>query len=79
MRRREFIMSVSGAIATHVLPASAQEAGRTYRVGMLFPFPRDRREGLEAITAFSNALRKEGFIEGQNVWRTHDVEMPNPK
>ena len=67
MRRREFIALLCGAIATYILPASAQEAGRTYRVGMLFPFPRNTREGLETITAFSDALRKEGFIEGQNV------------
>jgi putative tryptophan/tyrosine transport system substrate-binding protein len=45
----------------------AHEAGRTYRVGILFPFPRDTREGVETMTAFSDALRKEGFVEGQNL------------
>ena len=67
MRRREFITLIGGAIVASTFPATAQEAGRTYRVGMLFPFPRDTREGLETITAFSDELRKQGFIEGQNL------------
>jgi putative tryptophan/tyrosine transport system substrate-binding protein len=67
MRRRELITLIGGAIIPCAFSAIAQEAGRTYRIGMLFPFPRDTREGLEAITAFSDALRKEGFIEGQNL------------
>ncbi len=33
---------------------------------MLFPFPRDADEAVE-ITAFSDELRKQGFIEGQNL------------
>jgi putative ABC transport system substrate-binding protein len=67
MRRREFITLIGSAIGTHPFPAIGQEAGRTYRVGMLFPFPRDTREGLGTITAFSDELRKQGFIEGQNL------------
>jgi putative tryptophan/tyrosine transport system substrate-binding protein len=67
MKRREFITLIGGAIVACNFPAMAQEAGRTYRVGMLFPFPRDTREGLETMTAFSDALRKEGFVEGQNL------------
>jgi putative ABC transport system substrate-binding protein len=34
---------------------------------MLFPFPRDTREGVGTITAFFEGLRKQGFIEGQNL------------
>jgi putative tryptophan/tyrosine transport system substrate-binding protein len=67
MRRREFITLIGGAMVPCTFPARAQEAGRTYRVGMLFPFPRDTREGVGTITAFSNELRKQGFIEGQNL------------
>jgi putative tryptophan/tyrosine transport system substrate-binding protein len=66
MRRREFITLIGGAIVPCTFPAIAQEAGRTYRVGMLFPFPRDADEAVE-ITAFSDELRKQGFIEGQNL------------
>jgi putative tryptophan/tyrosine transport system substrate-binding protein len=67
MRRREFIMLIGGLIGTRPFQAIAQEAGRTYRVGMLFPFPRDTREGVGVITAFFDELRKQGFIEGQNL------------
>jgi ABC-type uncharacterized transport system substrate-binding protein len=67
MRRREFITLIGGAVVRCTFPAIAQEAGRTYRVGMLFPFPRDTREGLGTITAFFDELRKRGFIEGQNL------------
>ena len=67
MRRREFITLIGGAIVTCPFPAIAQEAGRTYRVGMLFPFPRDTGETVGTITAFSDELRKQGFIEGQNL------------
>jgi putative tryptophan/tyrosine transport system substrate-binding protein len=66
MRRREFITLIGGAIVPCTFPAIAQEAGRTYRVGMLFPFPRDAGEAVE-ITAFSDELRRQGFIEGQNL------------
>ena len=64
MRRREFISLMGGAIIACPFPAIAQEAGRTYRLGMLFPFPRDPSK---AITAFSDELRRNGFIEGQNL------------
>jgi putative ABC transport system substrate-binding protein len=67
MRRREFITLIGGAIVPCTFPALAQETGRTYRVGMLFPFPRDTREGVGTITAFFEGLRKQGFIEGQNL------------
>jgi hypothetical protein len=50
MRRRELIALIGGAIVACTFPAIAQEAGRTYRIGMLFPFPRDTREGLETMT-----------------------------
>ncbi len=71
MKRRDFITLLGGA-ATWPLAARAQEAGRTYRLGMLFP----GRE-VTAIAAFSDQLRQRGFIEDQNLaieyraWGSH--------
>jgi hypothetical protein len=51
MRRREFIIGIglsnaglSSTGLSSIWPpaARAQDAGRTYRIGMMFPFPRDR-------------------------------------
>jgi putative ABC transport system substrate-binding protein len=74
MRRRKFITLIGGAVASWPLAARAQEAGRTYRLGMLFPPP---REDDTAVTAFSDELRRRGFIENQNfvieyrAWASH--------
>ena len=58
MRRREFI-ALMGAWPA----AEAQEAGRTYRLGMLQAIPRDTPP---ENTVFDE-LRSHGFIEGQNL------------
>jgi hypothetical protein len=63
MRRREFITLLGGAAAAWPLVARAQVAGRTYRLGMLSPFPRDHPWNL----VFLDELRRRGFIEGQNL------------
>jgi putative tryptophan/tyrosine transport system substrate-binding protein len=71
MKRRDFITLLGGA-ATWPLAARTQEVGRTYRLGMLFP-----GEDVTAIAAFSDELRRRGFIEDQNlaieyrVWGSH--------
>jgi putative tryptophan/tyrosine transport system substrate-binding protein len=60
MRRREFI-ALMGATVAWPFAALAQEPGRTYRLGCLFPQPRvDTR-------FFFEELRRLGFIEGQNL------------
>jgi putative ABC transport system substrate-binding protein len=63
MRRREFITLLGGSAAAWPLAASAQEAGRMYRIGFMAPLPR----ASPAIKAFFDELRLNGFIEGQNV------------
>jgi putative tryptophan/tyrosine transport system substrate-binding protein len=63
MRRREFIALFAGATAARSFPALAQEAGRTYRLGILLPFPRE----VLAASHFFDELRRSGFIEGQNL------------
>ena len=62
MRRREFITLI-GAAAGLPLAVRAQEAGRTYRLGSLSPSPRDA----PFFDAFFDELRRNGFIEGQNL------------
>jgi putative ABC transport system substrate-binding protein len=60
MRRREFI-ALMGASATWPFAASAQQTGRSYRLGCLLAAPR------EGTIAFFDELRRHGFIEGQNL------------
>jgi ABC-type uncharacterized transport system substrate-binding protein len=67
MRRREFI-ALMGASVTWPFAALAQQAGRTYRLGVLLPHPRD----VPVNVAFLEEFRRRGFIEGQNLaveWR----------
>jgi putative ABC transport system substrate-binding protein len=62
MRRREFI-ALTGASVAWPFAAMAQQAGRTYRLGCLFPPPRDIPEH----RAWFAELRRLGFTEGQNL------------
>jgi len=68
MKRREFITLVVGAGAAWPLAARAQEAGRTYRLGVLTFSPRNA----PYMVAMFDELRRQAFIEGQNLtvdWR----------
>jgi putative ABC transport system substrate-binding protein len=62
MRRREFIALIGASVAWP-FTAMAQQAGRTYRLGLLQPVPRDT----PPLIAFLDELRSFGFIEGQNL------------
>jgi putative ABC transport system substrate-binding protein len=63
MERREFITLLGGAAGVWPFASAAQEAGRTYRLGILAPFPREEPASLP----FFNELPRRGFIEGQNL------------
>ena len=63
MRRREFITLLGGGAVAWPLAARAQVAGRTYRLGVLQPFPRDHPFNMGIF----DGLRHRGFIEGQNL------------
>lgn len=68
MKRREFIALLGAAAAGLPLVASAQEQGRTYRVGFLYPNARGAPQN-----ALFEMLAKAGFVEKQNLiveWRT---------
>jgi putative ABC transport system substrate-binding protein len=62
MRRREFI-TLMGASVAWPFAALAQEQGRTYRLGLLLPFPRDAPYHM----AFFEEMRRDGFVEGKNL------------
>jgi putative ABC transport system substrate-binding protein len=63
MKRREFIALLGGAGAAWPFAASAEEAGRTYRIAFLGPSARD---GPPYLGLFDE-LQQSGFVEGQNL------------
>jgi putative tryptophan/tyrosine transport system substrate-binding protein len=74
MKRREFIRLVVGAGLAWPLAVRAQEAGRTYRLGVLTFSPRNA----PYMVAMFDELRQQGFIEGQNLtvdWRQHEQQI----
>ena len=62
MRRREFIALIGASVAWP-FAAMAQQAGRTYRLGVLSAGPRI----LPTFVAMIDELRRLGFIEGKNL------------
>jgi putative ABC transport system substrate-binding protein len=62
MRRREFI-ALMGASVAWPFAATAQQPGRIYHLGVFFSGPRFG----EVVAAFFDGVRRQGFIEGQNL------------
>ena len=73
MRRREFIALI-GTSVVWPFSAMAQKPGRTYRLGVLFAGP---RRG-DVVTAFFEGVRRQGFIEGQNLAVIYHALGMNP-
>jgi len=63
MQRRQFIALIGGAAVAWPRAARAQNADRTYRIGFLLPTSRES----PAVAALFDELRRNGFIEGQNL------------
>ena len=63
MNRRAFIAALGSAGTLTPLRLLAQEAGRTYRIGVM---TRSSRMAVNYV-AFFDELRRLGFIEGQNL------------
>jgi putative ABC transport system substrate-binding protein len=73
MRKREFL-GLLGASLLAPIAAKAQQVGRTYRMGVLLPHPRD----VPVNVAFVEEFRRHGFIEGQNLtveWRAYGLNF----
>ena len=62
IKRREFMTVLASAMTWSVM-SHAQQAGRTYRLGVLAPSGREA----PPIVAFFDELRRAGFIEGENL------------
>ena len=78
MKRRRFIALIGGA-AVLPLAARAQQSTGTRRIGVLMNFRSDMSEGQERMAAFTQALQKLGWNEGDNVrtdirWAGDDIE-----
>jgi putative ABC transport system substrate-binding protein len=80
MNRRDFVTLLGGTATTLLQTpvASAQEPGRTYRIGGLSYFPRTGRDW----AALFEELRRAGFREGQNLaiiergWQSAPEQFP---
>jgi putative ABC transport system substrate-binding protein len=66
MRRREFIALLGGMTGTSIVRplANAQQAGKVYRIGLLWDGP---TVFADAIDAFRKSLRDLGYVEGRNI------------
>ena len=65
MRRREFIALLGGAAVAWPLAASAQQAARLPRIGILDFFP--SATSADSIEAFQQGLRELGHLDGRNI------------
>ena len=65
LRRRQFITLLGGVAVVWPLAARAQQAGRTYRLGVL------HNQGPQSpqFPPFYDELRRLGFVEGQKLDR----------
>jgi putative ABC transport system substrate-binding protein len=66
MRRREFILALSGAVASAPFAAQAQQPERIRRIGVLIGGTEDL-EGRARIAAFLQGLQQLGWTDGRNV------------
>ena len=66
MRRRDVIAGLCGATIWS-LSAAAQQSRSLRKIGMLVNYPSGEPDGQARINAFSGAMRKIGWIEGENL------------
>jgi putative tryptophan/tyrosine transport system substrate-binding protein len=67
MKRRGFIILLSGAALAWPLAAHAQQPERMRHVGALMPFPQNDPASQARVTAFAQALERLGWVEGKNI------------
>jgi putative ABC transport system substrate-binding protein len=67
IRRREFIVTLGGAVAAWPFAARAQQGDRVRRIGVLMPLDENDRERKRQVSAFKQALADLGWTDGRNV------------
>jgi putative ABC transport system substrate-binding protein len=80
MLRREFLAVMSGAAATWPLAASAQQANRIRRIGVLMGYADTDAEAKSRLAEFIKRLAALGWTEGHNLiidarWSAGDVNI----
>jgi putative tryptophan/tyrosine transport system substrate-binding protein len=78
MRRREFMLGVSGLVACPMI-AQAQQKERVRRIGILMPFPKGDASAQALVRVFRQELLRLGWSEGGNVqfderWSTDNMD-----
>src|SRR5512144_500633 len=63
MRRRKFITLLGGVAVAWATSARAQQAVRSYRIGILAP----ERPPPGFLDTFRQGLREFGYVDGQNI------------
>ena len=76
MRRREFIGLLGAAVCSR--GASAQQAERIRRIGVLVPFSKGDPNGQTRFAAFGQELQRLGWIEGRNLQIDYRWSEGNP-
>ena len=66
MKRRAFFAVLSG-VAAWPFVGHAEQPARVRRVGVLMPFGENDPVGRASVTAFVQALRRFGWVEGKNI------------
>ena len=67
MKRREFIMLISGAVAAWPLAARAQQPERIRRIGVLMSTAVDDPQDPTRLAAFAQGLQELGWTIGRNL------------
>ncbi len=67
MRRRDFVLGLSGTASFCTREAYAQQQGRIRRVGVLSPLPPSDDFAKALIAAFMRGLSELGWFEGRNL------------
>jgi putative ABC transport system substrate-binding protein len=67
IQRREFIALLGSSVFAGPIVASAQQAERVRRIGLLMAFAESDQEGQSWVAALREELRKLGWTEGRNI------------